>query len=218
MKKKRRIIMCMLIGMLIISNIVYAEQIERVEYPVLLNQTGVIEFKKPLFTINDSLYVPLRELSEQLGIGIEWNEGKKQVELKIETEEKMNERRGTKENPIYVSIINLIATPYKYHNQYVSFTGVGNIEFEGNKVYLSKEDWEYVNTKNAIALKVKNDFCVPLEEAKQLNGQYVFVEGRFNAEYKGHLSGCSGGLEDVSSYYKEMSRADYEELNEMSRE
>ena len=42
-----------------------------------------------------------------------------------------------------VTMIQLIATPEKYDGQLVRVIGVGNLEFEGNCISLSKEDLKY---------------------------------------------------------------------------
>jgi hypothetical protein len=41
------------------------------------------------------------------------------------------------------SIIELIANPLKYNNQRVRIIGFLNLEFEGNAIYLHREDFEH---------------------------------------------------------------------------
>src|SRR3982750_1118818 len=49
-----------------------------------------------------------------------------------------------------ISLVNLIATPEKYHGKWIRVEGVCAFEFEGNAVYLSTEDRRHMLTKNAV--------------------------------------------------------------------
>ena len=42
------------------------------------------EFDMPIVTINDRTYVPLREVSEKLGMNVEWDEGTQTVVITSE--------------------------------------------------------------------------------------------------------------------------------------
>ena len=42
-----------------------------------------VQFKNDFYMIDGKMYAPLRELSEKLGIPINWNEEKEQVELMV---------------------------------------------------------------------------------------------------------------------------------------
>ncbi len=42
----------------------------------------------------------------------------------------------------HISLINLIATPERYHGKWVRVQGVANFEFEGNALFLHKEDYK----------------------------------------------------------------------------
>jgi len=100
----------------------------------------------------------------------------------------------------HISLINLIATPERYHGKWVNVQGVANFEFEGNALFLHKEDFK-LGTKNAVwlspdtsALKV-NEVTL----ARDFNGKYVVVEGIFDMNDHGHMDLFSGSIKKVSS-------------------
>ncbi|MCV4614455.1 hypothetical protein OFM04_31645, partial [Escherichia coli] len=77
----------------------------------------------------------------------------------------------------------LLAQPEKYHLQKVVIEGVGNIEFEGNTLYLNKESWENFVQSDSVWLDI--DFpnpVVTLARARQLNGDYVRIAGTFDMD------------------------------------
>ena len=95
-----------------------------------------------------------------------------------------------------ISIINLISTPEQYHGKKVIITGYLNMEFEGNGIYLSKED--YINSiyKNGL-------WCdIDLEKYSKFNKKYVVMEGIFNAKMTGHMGLWSGSIENISRVWE----------------
>ncbi|MBQ2319145.1 MAG: hypothetical protein II378_03145, partial [Clostridia bacterium] len=64
-----------------------------------------------------------------------------------------------------VTMIQLIATPEKYDGQLVRVIGVGNLEFEGNCISLSKEDLKY-GVGNSIWIEL-GEKAIAYEEAKK---------------------------------------------------
>ena len=109
-----------------------------------------------------------------------------------------NQSDEINQNAIDVSIIQLIASPEKYQNKVVRVIGVGNIDFEGDSVYLSKDDWKYDIYENSFWLDVGEDF--QYEEAGKINGKYVIIVGTFNMNNKGHLGLWSGSIEKITRY------------------
>ena len=116
-------------------------------------------------------------------------------------------KRSTKPSPQNVSIIQLIATPEKYDGKLVRVVGVGNLEFEGNAIHLSKEDLSY-GTHNPIWLDFRNNTTIPYEGAKQYNGKYVIVEGIFKNDYSGLFHGA---ITDITRY--ELNRIEEDLMN-----
>jgi hypothetical protein len=92
-----------------------------------------------------------------------------------------------------VSLIQLIATPEKFHQTNVRVLGFAIIEFEGTAIYLSKEFAEYNLTKNAIWINIGLS-----EQFKQYDRKYVLIEGFFDKDDRGHLGMYSGALIHIS--------------------
>jgi hypothetical protein len=93
-----------------------------------------------------------------------------------------------------ISIIQLIANPEKYDGKRVRFIGYLILEFEGDAIYLHKEDYE-----NSI---VKNGLWVDVDRANNwgtYNKKYVIIDAVFDAGNKGHMGMWSGGLKDIRS-------------------
>ena len=107
--------------------------------------------------------------------------------------------------PIFVSMIQLIATPKSFDGKRVIVTGVPRIEFEGTCLFLHKEDYDVGLAPNAIWLAVPRDKYIAW---KALEGKYVYVHGIFSAEDKGHLSVYGGTLRDITRF--EVMRSDKE--------
>lgn len=97
-----------------------------------------------------------------------------------------------------ISIINLIATPEKYHGKVVRVIGVGNLEFEGDAIYLSRDDYKYVSN-NGLWIEL-GEKATSYDEAKKLNGKYVIVEGTFDKNDTGHMGMWSGSIKKISRY------------------
>lgn len=91
------------------------------------------------------------------------------------------------DEPSDVSLLQLIANPRDYDGELVRVIGFCRLEFEGNALYLHREDYEHGISKNAIWLDVERP-------ASGLSNQYVLVEGVFDAGHNGHMSMFSGSL------------------------
>ena len=93
-----------------------------------------------------------------------------------------------------VSLIQLIATPEAYDGQQVSVMGVLRLDFEGTVLYLGKEDARHRVLRNAIWLRLS-----PEQEKrwKFLEGRYVLLGGRFDAQSHGHFGNYAGSIEEI---------------------
>ena len=96
--------------------------------------------------------------------------------------------RSSKESPLDVSLIQLIARPDDFDGEYVRVLGFYRHEFEGNALYLHREDYEHGLSKNAFWLDGKPEY----------DKRYVLVQGRFNATRLGHLGAFSGTIENLT--------------------
>ena len=89
-----------------------------------------------------------------------------------------------------VSMVQLIATPERFHGKRVRFTGFVHFEFEGNGIFLHKEDHDQ---------GIFNDgLWIERPAGSTPNDVYVLVEGAFRADDRGHMGLFSGTLADVT--------------------
>ena len=93
------------------------------------------------------------------------------------------------------SIVQLIANPSAFHNKKVRIIGYMNIEFEGNAIYLHREDYMRGLHKNGLWLEVPRNW---LATAACKNKSYVLLEATVNAGNAGELSLWSAGLRNVT--------------------
>lgn len=103
---------------------------------------------------------------------------------------------GGPDNTVPVSLIQLIANPQTYNNKRVQIIGFLHLEFEGDVIYLHKEDFQFGLTKNGLWIDVPKDMTK--EQMKTLNDQYVICSARFVAGMHGHMGLNSGELTDIS--------------------
>lgn len=94
------------------------------------------------------------------------------------------------------SLVKLIANPEKYDGKIIRVIGYLNLEFEGNAIYLHKEDYEHGLTKNGFWL----DFSGSIKENKKLDfsKKYVIIVGKFDVRRNGHMGLFGGTIKDIS--------------------
>ncbi|MGA2636030.1 MAG: hypothetical protein ABSF16_17480 [Terracidiphilus sp.] len=95
-----------------------------------------------------------------------------------------------------VSMIQLIANPQVYDNKRVRITGFLHLEFEGDAIYLHREDFSYALTKNALWVNIPRDMTK--EQMKAVNNYYVICTGRFRAGMHGHMGLNSGEVDEIT--------------------
>jgi hypothetical protein len=96
-----------------------------------------------------------------------------------------------------VSLIRVIGAPENFDGKLITVVGVPRIEFEGNALYLHREDFDQRLSKNALWLSVPKD---KFKEWKALEGKYVLVEGVFSAKNTGHFGMFSGSLGKITRF------------------
>lgn len=99
------------------------------------------------------------------------------------------------DQPKDVSMIQLIADPQRFDGQTIRVIGFLRLEFEGNAVYLHREDFERSILQNGIWIELTES---QQKSSAKLNNGYVLVEGTFNSSEKGHLGIWPGSLQRVS--------------------
>ena len=96
-----------------------------------------------------------------------------------------------KAEPEPVTMIQLIAAPEKYEGKHVRVIGYLHLEFEGNVLYLHKEDYDHSILGNGIWVDLGRD-------QQKLSDNYVLLEGIFSAKNRGHGGMWSGRLTDIN--------------------
>lgn len=99
-----------------------------------------------------------------------------------------------------VSIVRLIATPERYHERKVQVEGFMNLEFEGDAIYLHKEDYEKGLTKNGFWVTFSDK--LDRKEINKLNKGYVLIEGTFNKDRHGHMGLFGGEIYEITRIIK----------------
>ena len=94
--------------------------------------------------------------------------------------------------PQDVSIIQLIATPEKFDGKFVSLIGFLCIAFEGDSIYLHREDLEKGIPRNGLWVDI------PEKTDPKLSMHYVLIEGIFDANDHGHMGMFGGAIRKVS--------------------
>lgn len=88
-----------------------------------------------------------------------------------------------------VSIIRLIAVPNEFDGKWVSVQGLLKNEYEGSRLYLSKEHAELGILANAVYVsydRKKLDFSPKkISTVQQVGDKYVLLYGRFVAKERG---------------------------------
>ena len=94
-----------------------------------------------------------------------------------------------------VSMIQLIANPQQYDGKPIRVIAFLHLEFEGNALYLHREDFDKSVLSNAVWISLDDQ---TIRTSKKFSGGYVLVEGIFNAKDQGHLGSFSGSIQQVT--------------------
>lgn len=102
----------------------------------------------------------------------------------------------------YVSLVSLIADPEKYHGKAVTVSGIVNIGFESDSIYLSECDYKYGNFSNSVWLSISGSVLgTTYEELQKANGKYVTIEGNVDAYSKGHMALYPCEIDNIRRFY-----------------
>jgi hypothetical protein len=94
-----------------------------------------------------------------------------------------------------VSLVQLIADPAHWNGRYVQIIGFLNLEFEGDALYLHREDWKKGLTKNGLWVDVTSEQRATMSPLRR---RYVIIAGVFDGTRHGHGALFSGTLREVS--------------------
>ena len=95
----------------------------------------------------------------------------------------------------HVPLLRLIATPERFDGVLVRTIGFLWLEFEGDALYLHREDYENGITKQSVWLDLPS---AQSAEQRRLRGNYVLVEGVFVAGRSGHLGLHAGEIGKIN--------------------
>ena len=94
------------------------------------------------------------------------------------------------------TLLQVLAHPEKFDGKRLQLIGYLHLQFEGNALYLHKEDYDHQIIGNMVWIEVQGDLH---KREKELNDEYVMVIGTFDAKDLGHMSLCSGSLNKITS-------------------
>lgn len=103
---------------------------------------------------------------------------------------------GPDNGPQEVSLVQLIANPPVYDQTRVRLIGYLHLEFEGDAVYLHREDFDFGITKDAVWINLPKD--ITSAQIKAVNDHYVICSATFDAKTHGHLGMFAAELKDVT--------------------
>ena len=94
-----------------------------------------------------------------------------------------------------VSIMQLVANPERYEGKRIQVIGFLRLEFEGNRIYLHREDYEQGIPQNGLAVQLPS--AITNEQTNAVNMHYVICLGTFVAAPRGHSELWSGSIKDI---------------------
>jgi len=95
-----------------------------------------------------------------------------------------------------VSVLQLIANPQPYDGKRVRFIGFLRLEFEGDAIYLHREDYQHQISQNALWINLPHDMTK--QEQQAVNMHYVICAGVFQASKHGHMGMFSGEITEIT--------------------
>lgn len=97
-----------------------------------------------------------------------------------------------------VSIVELIANPAKFDGKKIQLMGYIHFEFEGNGIYLHKEDQQFGLRRNGLWV----EWAERVTRSLDCQDTYALIEGTFRAAHRGHLGLWSGAVTDMTRCMK----------------
>lgn len=95
-----------------------------------------------------------------------------------------------------VSVLQLIANPQPFDGKRVRFIGFLRLEFEGDAIYLHREDYEHRISRNALWINPPHDMTK--QQQQGVNMHYVICSGLFEASKHGHMGLFAGEITDIT--------------------
>ncbi len=100
-----------------------------------------------------------------------------------------------------VSMVQLLARPELFDGKSIEVVGVGNYEFESDRLFLCREHFKFFLVQNSIALEANlKKIGKTGKQLKEMNGKYVIVKGVFKMDARAHFSGTNPALLNVTRW------------------
>jgi hypothetical protein len=99
---------------------------------------------------------------------------------------------GISEN---TSLIRLIASPEKYDGKSIQVIGYLHLKFEGDALYLHKEDYENGLHENAFWVSFSKKIAE--RDLTKYNDKYAIIIGTFRLNDKGHMGLFAGTIDNI---------------------
>lgn len=96
-----------------------------------------------------------------------------------------------------ISLIRLIATPERYDGKVIQVEGFLNLEFEGNAIYLHKEDYENSLCENGFWVNFSDEIKLT-KKTIDYNKKYVIIIGTFDMKSNGHMGLFGGTIKNIT--------------------
>ncbi|MCU1301439.1 MAG: hypothetical protein JWQ87_1723 [Candidatus Sulfotelmatobacter sp.] len=93
-----------------------------------------------------------------------------------------------------VTLVQLIANPERFDGKLIRVIGFLRLEFEGDVLYLHREDYENAILGDGIWVDVTPAIA---KEKTTLNMNYVLLEGVFSSSDRGHMGMWSGAIKQI---------------------
>jgi hypothetical protein len=93
-----------------------------------------------------------------------------------------------------VTLVQLIANPDQFNGKLIRVIGFLRLEFEGDVLYLHREDYEHAILGDGISVDVTSEIT---NQKETLNMHYALLEGIFDAKYRGHMGAWCGTLRNI---------------------
>lgn len=87
----------------------------------------------------------------------------------------------------------VVARPELYHLKRIQLVGFMNLEFEGNALYHTEDEYRHAQDADAFWIDVEG-----MKSKPPFTRGWVIVEGLFNAERRGHMGSYAGTLERIT--------------------
>lgn len=100
----------------------------------------------------------------------------------------------TGEQPVNATMVQLIANPEKFDGKLIRVIGFLRLEFEGNVLYLHREDFENSILGDGIWVNVNPEMT---NQSNALNMHYVILVGFFSSRDHGHMGMWSGTITQI---------------------